>query len=56
MSKSIRDFIREHRAELDECIRRICPNIGSLNDSDRREWIANDESLYNWAKSERVRI
>lgn len=55
-SKSIREFIREHRAEIDEVIRRRCSNIGSLNDEDRRGWILNDEPLYNWARSEGVRI
>lgn len=27
-----------------------------LNDSERRQWILNDEGLYNWARSEGVRI
>lgn len=27
-----------------------------LNDSDRREWILSDESLYRWARAEGVRI
>lgn len=54
--KNIREWIRTHRHELDELIRRACPNIGQLNDDDRREWILNDEGLYNWARSEGVRI
>lgn len=41
-----------------------CPKSGTdhyhaapkLNDSDRRGWILNDEGLYNWARSEGVRI
>ena len=28
----------------------------SLNDIERRDWIMNDESLYNWARREGVRI
>jgi hypothetical protein len=52
MKISLRDWIRQHRAELDECIRRVCPNIDSLNDDDRRDWVMNDEGLYNWARSE----
>ncbi len=28
----------------------------ALTDSDRRLWILNDEGLYNWARSEGVRI
>ena len=51
-----RDFIKENRDELTACIKRVCPNIGSLNDNDRRQWIENDESLYNWARSEGVKI
>jgi len=43
---TMRDFIRENRAELDAAITRACPNIGNLNDEDRRQWIANDEGLY----------
>ena len=53
---TLRDFIKENKEELDECILRVCSNIGSLNDNDRREWIMNDEGLYNWARSEGVRI
>jgi len=53
---TMRNFIRENREELDECIKRACPNIGRLNDSDREDWINNDESLYWWAKNSGVRI
>lgn len=28
----------------------------TFNDEERREWILNDEGLYNWARSEGVRI
>lgn len=27
-----------------------------LNDSERREWVLNDEGLYRWARSEGVKI
>ncbi len=54
--KSIREWIRENRAELDGYIRRVCPNIGTLNDDDRRQWVLNDEGLYCWARSEGVRV
>ena len=27
-----------------------------LNDSERRQWILNDEGLYRWARAEGVRI
>jgi hypothetical protein len=53
--KSLKNFIKENRSEIDECIKRVCPNV-SLNDNERRQWILNDEDLYNWAKSSGVRI
>jgi hypothetical protein len=53
---SIKDFIKENRDELDDYIKRACPNIGRLNDDERRLWVLNDEGLYRWAKSEGVRI
>jgi len=41
-----------------------CPKSGTehyhddaaLNDTERRDWIMNDEGLYNWARSEGVRV
>ena len=51
----MRAFIRENRAEVDAAIHRVVPGI-TLNDEDRRQWILNDEGLYNWARSEGVRI
>ena len=56
-TKSMLDFIRENREQLDGIIRRHGQgNIGSLNDEERRLWILNDEDLYRWARSEGVRI
>lgn len=52
---TLRAFIREHRAELDAAILRVCPGI-RLDDDERRLWILNDEGLYNWARSEGVRV
>ena len=40
----LRDFIRENRQELDDCIKSVCSNCK-----------LNDEGLYNWAKAEGVR-
>ena len=51
----LQDFIRENRQELDECIKRVCPNC-RLNDEDRKQWILNDEGLYNWARYEGCKI
>ena len=66
---TMREFIRQNRADLDNCIdaaiyrhdgnggRGIIPDPPpTRNDSDRRQWILNDESLYQWARSEGVRI
>ena len=62
---TLREFIREHREELDECIARRMSVPGATvqvddlqyrNDEERRLWILNDEGLYNWARSEGVRI
>lgn len=52
---TLRSFIREHRTELDEAIQRVVPGARQ-NDEERRLWILNDEGLYNWARSEGVRI
>jgi hypothetical protein len=53
---SFRVWIREHREELDTYIRRACPNIPRLNDDERLLWILNDEGLYNWVRSEGVKV
>lgn len=55
MTRSLRKWIQENRAELDRCIRHSCENA-RLNDEERRLWILNDEGLYNWARSEGVRV
>ena len=53
---TLHTFIKTNRVELDAAIRRVCPNIESFNDGERRLWILNDEGLYLWARSEGVRI
>jgi hypothetical protein len=52
---TFRNFIKENRQELDDCIRRVCPDI-RINDEERRLWILNDEGLYRWARREGVLI
>ena len=49
---NMRAFIRRNRAEIDAVIRGACGRGTTINDIDREEWIANDEGLYNWARSE----
>ena len=66
---TMREFIRENRKEIDDAINaalyRHDGNGGrgtipdpppKRNDADRRDWIANDEGLYSWARSEGVRV
>lgn len=49
------NFIKENKIELDKCIKRVVPNA-RLNNEERRLWILNDESLYQWARRCKVRI
>lgn len=53
---NIREFIKQNRQDIDDCIKSACGNVGTLNDSDRRDWISNDEGLYSWAISEGVNV
>ena len=68
-SRSLLQFIHDHRAEIDQAIdsvtyrhnwrsrRGIIPNPPPKhNDEERRGWVLNDEGLYNWARSEGVKI
>ena len=52
---TLKNFIKENRAEIDACIKRVVPNT-PLNYEERRLWILNDEGLYNWARRSGVRI
>jgi len=49
------DFIKENRDELDKYIQKQAPG-SPKTDNERRLWILNDEKLYNWARSENVKI
>ena len=50
-TKSLREFIREHREEIDNATK-----SSYHNDEERRQWVLNDEGLYQWARSEGVKI
>lgn len=52
---TLQNFIKTNRTELDNCIQNVGPGAPK-NDNERRLWIYNDEGLYNWARSEGVRI
>ena len=53
--KSMKDFIKENREELDKCILKACPGL-KLNNAERQMWVLNDESLYLWARREGVNV
>ena len=52
---TLQQFIKQHRHELDNAIANIVPDAPK-NDDERRLWVLNDEGLYQWARSEGVRI
>ncbi len=54
---TLKQFIKENRAELDACIARALGQETNplANDNERRLWVLNDEGLYRWARSEGVR-
>jgi hypothetical protein len=52
---TIKDFIRKHRDEIDTIVYNYYKvEIG--NDTQRHEWLLNDEGLYRWAHREGVNI
>jgi aromatic ring-cleaving dioxygenase len=53
--KSLKNWIKENRQELDKYIQSVSPG-SPKNDHERRLWLLNDEGLYNWARSEGVRV
>ena len=54
-TKSMRTFVREHRALIDNIARSVSGNKDlKLNDSDREDWVLNEEGLYKLAQSEGV--
>ena len=55
-SKSMRQFIKENRNELNRLIWAAAFNQHRLNDREREMWILNDEYLYCWARSEGVQL
>lgn len=54
--KSLTQFIKENRSQLVAAIRNAVPNTTGIDNREIRMWILNDEGLYNWAKSEGVKI
>lgn len=52
---TINQYLKGHRAELHRMIDVVCPNHPKT-DQELRLWILNDEGLYNYVKSEGVRL
>lgn len=52
---TLRNFIKENKDEIDQCIKNVVPNA-RLNYEERRLWILNDEGLYRWARRNGVKI
>lgn len=51
---TLREFVRKHKEDIDSVIK---SNGGKyFNYEERRLWVLNDESLYNIARKNRVRI
>jgi hypothetical protein len=49
----LRDWVREHREEIDRAVTSVPGMEGqTLNDEEREDWLRNDEGLYNWASRE----
>jgi len=51
----MRQFLKENRTELDRIIQDEVPGAPK-NDDEREAWVLNDQGLYEWARSEGVRI
>lgn len=50
------DFIRKHRGVIDSVIKTVTKRDGKLNDKERKEWVLNDEGLYNLARQKGVKV
>ncbi|HRT04077.1 MAG TPA: hypothetical protein P5204_00120 [Kiritimatiellia bacterium] len=55
---SLREFVRRNRTEIDAAIASALGKDRNPypNDEERRDWVLNDEGLYNWAREEGVPI
>jgi hypothetical protein len=49
-------FIQANLKELCKYIREKNPGVPWLSKQEVRLWVLNDETLYNWARSEGVKV
>jgi hypothetical protein len=52
---SLRAWVRQHRDTINATIRGAGVT-GTINDSDREDWVLNDEGLYRSAQADGVNI
>lgn len=52
---TIKQFIKDNRKKIDSIVQEFYGQTPS-SDTDRHEWILNDEGLYRWAHQEGVNI
>ena len=50
-----RDFLKNNRQDIDRLVS-TAYGCKPSNDIERWEWVMNDEGLYNWARSEGVKV
>lgn len=56
MGLTLRDWIREHRVEIDEHIAKMAGYRVRLTDTERYQWVTSNEWLIRLAKREGVRL
>ena len=53
---SLKQFIREHKEEINAYIKAKVGSDFIDTDNERKLWVLNDETLYNHAKSHGVKL
>jgi len=54
--KTLMQFVRDHRSELDAVLRRTGRTCRFLDDVIRRKHVLTDADLHRWARAEGVQI
>lgn len=53
--KKLDKWVVNNRVAIDECIRRIRPEM-CINDEDRKFWVINDEFINEMARAHNVKV